>query len=88
MRLLLVGYGKMGQLVEQMAAYSKSIWPTMPAIIRAFPDYLATYSGTYDHLDGVHRLRRRGLRAGGGQRGEGAGQGQHHDGKQLHGAAV
>ncbi|HET7240852.1 MAG TPA: hypothetical protein VFI77_06815 [Gemmatimonadales bacterium] len=41
------------QLVEQMAAYSKSIWPTMPAIIRAFPDYLATYSGRYDHLDGV-----------------------------------
>jgi hypothetical protein len=41
------------ELIEQMAAYSKAIWPTMPAIIRAFPAYLATYSGKYDHLDGV-----------------------------------
>jgi hypothetical protein len=41
------------QYIEQMAAYSKSIWPTMPAIVRAFPDYLATYSGKYDQLDGV-----------------------------------
>jgi hypothetical protein len=41
------------ELIEQMAAYSKSIWPTMPAIVRAFPDYLSTYSGKYDHLDGV-----------------------------------
>jgi hypothetical protein len=41
------------ELIEQMAAYSKAIWPTMPAIVRAFPAYLATYSGKYDHLDGV-----------------------------------
>ena len=41
------------ELVEQMAAYSKAIWPTMPAIIRASTAYLGTYHGTYDQLDGV-----------------------------------
>jgi hypothetical protein len=29
------------ELVEQLAAYSKGIWPTMPAIIRASTSYLA-----------------------------------------------
>jgi hypothetical protein len=41
------------ELVEEMAKYSKSIWPTMPAIIRAFPDYLAGYAGKYVYLDAV-----------------------------------
>jgi hypothetical protein len=41
------------ELVEEMAKYSKAIWPTMPAIIRAFPDYLAGYGGKYVYLDAV-----------------------------------
>jgi len=39
------------QDIEEMARYSKEIWPTLPAIIRAFPDYLKGHR--YPHLDAV-----------------------------------
>ncbi len=41
------------ELVDQMAQYSKQIWPTMPAIIRAFPAYLDDYAQEYRYLDAV-----------------------------------
>jgi hypothetical protein len=34
--------------VEEMARYSKSLWPSMPTIVRVRPDYL---TGTYQYLD-------------------------------------
>jgi hypothetical protein len=37
--------------VEQMAAYSKSLWPRMATIARADPTWLATYTGQYTYLD-------------------------------------
>jgi hypothetical protein len=37
--------------VEEMARYSKTIWPSMPTIVRAEPGYMATWSGTYRYLD-------------------------------------
>jgi len=37
--------------VEAMAKYSKSVWPTMHTIVRAYPDYMVKYSGTYHYLD-------------------------------------
>jgi hypothetical protein len=37
--------------VEEMAKYSKEIWPTLPAIVRAFPDYLKGVQ--YQYLDAV-----------------------------------
>ena len=37
--------------LEAMAAYSKKIWPTMPALVRVVPSWLATSSVTYTHLD-------------------------------------
>jgi len=39
-----------GALVEEMAKYSKSIWPNLPTIVRAEP-YLVQWSGTYQYLD-------------------------------------
>jgi hypothetical protein len=35
--------------IEAMAKYSKEIWPTMPAVIRAWPEYLKGYP--FKHLD-------------------------------------
>jgi hypothetical protein len=37
--------------VEAMAQYSKQIWPGMPTIVRAQPDFMATYSGSFRYLD-------------------------------------
>jgi hypothetical protein len=37
--------------IEEIAAYSKQIWPTMPTVVRAFPDYLA--GSQYPHLDAI-----------------------------------
>jgi PKD repeat protein len=37
--------------IEEMAAYSKQLWPGMPAIVRADPGYMAKWSGTYRSLD-------------------------------------
>jgi hypothetical protein len=33
--------------IDAMAKYSKEIWPTMPAVIRAFPSYLKGYQFKY-----------------------------------------
>jgi len=40
-----------GKVVEQMAAYSKSIWPRMTTIVRTEPGYLASTGGPYNYLD-------------------------------------
>jgi hypothetical protein len=37
--------------VEEMAKYSKLIWPTMATMARVESTYLAQWSGTYRHLD-------------------------------------
>jgi hypothetical protein len=37
--------------LEEMAAYSKKIWPTMPAVVRVVPSWLATSPIRYTHLD-------------------------------------
>jgi hypothetical protein len=37
--------------IEEMARYSKEIWPDLPAIIRAWPSYLKGYH--YQYLDAV-----------------------------------
>jgi len=37
--------------IEEMARYSKEIWPTMTTYIRTFPDYLL--GGEYPHLDAI-----------------------------------
>jgi hypothetical protein len=37
--------------VEAMAKYSKQVWPGMSTVVRAYPDYMAKYSGTYYYLD-------------------------------------
>jgi hypothetical protein len=37
--------------IEEMARYSKQIWPTLPAIIRAYPDFLD--GSQYPSLDAV-----------------------------------
>jgi hypothetical protein len=46
--------------IDEMARYSKEIWPKLPAIIRAWPDYLRGYQ--YKYLDAVriHYLTRLG----------------------------
>ena len=41
------------EYVDQMAEYSKQIWPTLPAVIRAFPAYLDDYPHKYQYLDAV-----------------------------------
>jgi hypothetical protein len=49
--------------IDEMARYSKEVWPTMPAIIRAWPDYLKGGSNfQYKYLDAVriHYLDRLG----------------------------
>ena len=37
--------------VEEMAAYSKSIWPALPTVVRATPAWLLSGDTTYQHLD-------------------------------------
>ncbi len=37
--------------IEEMARYSKEIWPTLPTIIRAWPEFLKGHR--YPHLDAV-----------------------------------
>jgi len=37
--------------LEEMAQYSKSIWPTMPTFVRTLPSWLASSSTTYRYLD-------------------------------------
>ncbi len=37
--------------IDAMAQYSKQLWPGMLTIIRAYPDYLDGWSGTYRYLD-------------------------------------
>jgi hypothetical protein len=39
------------QTVEAMAEYSKSIWPTLPTVVRAEATWLQAYTGQYVHLD-------------------------------------
>jgi hypothetical protein len=38
-------------MVEEMARYSKSIWPDVPTIVRAYPDYMDNWSGSFHYLD-------------------------------------
>ena len=40
-----------GPVVEEMAAYSKQLWPGMATIVRVDPGYLAGWSAPYRHLD-------------------------------------
>jgi len=37
--------------IEEMAQYSKQIWPRMTTIVREEPGYMAQWSGTYRYLD-------------------------------------
>ena len=37
--------------LEEMAKYSKSLWPTMPTFVRAVPSWLAAGSQNYSYLD-------------------------------------
>lgn len=37
--------------LEEMARYSKSIWPTLPTVVRATPAWLAEEHATYSDLD-------------------------------------
>jgi hypothetical protein len=37
--------------IEEIAKYSKQVWPTMLTVIRSFPDYLEGYQ--YPHLDAL-----------------------------------
>jgi hypothetical protein len=40
-----------GSVVEIMAQYSKSIWPTLPTVVRAEPAYMERTGGPYRYLD-------------------------------------
>lgn len=40
-----------GSTLEAMAKHSKAIWPNLPTVVRAYPDYLDNWSGTYYYLD-------------------------------------
>jgi hypothetical protein len=37
--------------VEEMARYSKQLWPNMPTLVRVESSYLAQWSGSYRYLD-------------------------------------
>ncbi len=37
--------------VDAMAQYSKQLWPSMATMVRAYPDYLGAWNGTYHYLD-------------------------------------
>ncbi|HJR16248.1 MAG TPA: hypothetical protein VJ808_05290 [Gemmatimonadales bacterium] len=45
------GQGITQEAVEEMAQYSKSLWPTMTTIARVDPTWLNGFSGEYVHLD-------------------------------------
>jgi hypothetical protein len=49
-------------VLEDMARYSKQIWPNMATIVRVGPEYLTKYSGEYRYLDAAwaQYLSRRG----------------------------
>jgi len=40
-----------GSMIEEMAKYSKSLWPNMLTIVRAHPTYMDNFSTTYKYLD-------------------------------------
>ena len=40
-----------GSMIEEMAKYSKSIWPTMNTIVRTQATYLDNFATTYKYLD-------------------------------------
>jgi hypothetical protein len=40
-----------GDILEEMAKYSKSLWPTMPTIVRSHPTYMDNFGTTYRYLD-------------------------------------
>jgi hypothetical protein len=40
-----------GSTVEEMAKYSKQLWPKLATAVRAEPGYMATWTGTYQYLD-------------------------------------
>jgi hypothetical protein len=40
-----------GSMVEQMAQYSKQLWPSMATVVRAEPGYLVKTGGGYRYLD-------------------------------------
>jgi hypothetical protein len=40
-----------GRTVEEMARFSKSIWPNLPTVVRAEPGYLLRTGGSYNYLD-------------------------------------
>jgi hypothetical protein len=40
-----------GSTLEEMARYSKSLWPGMPTVVRAEARYLAKFSTSYNNLD-------------------------------------
>jgi hypothetical protein len=37
--------------LDEMARYSKQLWPSLPTVVRAYPDYLAGLVGKYRYLD-------------------------------------
>lgn len=37
--------------IEEMAKYSKDLWPNMPTLVRTWPDYLDDWNGHYRYLD-------------------------------------
>ncbi len=40
-----------GSTIEEMARYSKMIWPTLPTVVRSEPTYLRKFSTNYRYLD-------------------------------------
>jgi hypothetical protein len=40
-----------GATLEEMAKYSKGIWPGMVTVVRSWPDYLDNFSVSYHYLD-------------------------------------
>jgi hypothetical protein len=37
--------------LEEMAKFSKELWPNLPTLVRTYPDYLDDWSGNYRYLD-------------------------------------
>jgi hypothetical protein len=40
-----------GPMLEQMAAYSKQLWPKLATVVRAKPTYMGRWGNIYRHLD-------------------------------------
>jgi len=40
-----------GPVLEEMATYSKQLWPKLPTLVRQDPSYMARWSITYRYLD-------------------------------------